>query len=203
MKVVAINGSPRKGGNTEIMLREVLKPLEQSGWETSFIQLGGAKIKGCKACYQCFEKKDLRCSVKSDVFNEVLIEILSAQAVVLGSPTYFTDVTAEMKALLDRAGLVAVANGGAFAGKIGAAVVAVRRGGGTHVYDTINHMYLMNAMIVPGSSYWNLGYGLNPGDVKNDSEAMANMKHLGQALAWLGQAVANAPGGYPQTPVRA
>ena len=202
MKALAISGSPRKGGNTETLLREVLKPLEAAGWETAFIQVGGAKIKGCAACYKCFENKDKRCAVKNDVFNDVLEQMLEADALILGSPTYFTDVSAEMKALLDRSGIVSVANAGALAGKIGAAVVAVRRGGGTHVYDTINHMYLMNGMIVPGSSYWNLGYGLNPGEVANDAEAMRNMKHLGQAIAWLGKAVKPHLAEYPPLPPR-
>src|ERR1019366_6232218 len=140
MKAVAINGSPRKGGNTEILLKKALVPLAASGWETGFIQLGGTPIPGCQACYQCFEK------------------MVAADAIILGSPTYFTDVSAEMKALLDRAGLVALANGGLFRGKIGAAVVAVRRGGGTHAFDTMNHMFLMSGAIVPGSTYWNLGF---------------------------------------------
>ena len=105
-----------------------------------------------------------------------------------------------MKALLDRGGFVALANGRAFSGKIGAAVVAVRRGGGTHVMDTINHMYLMSSMIVPGSTYWNLGFGLNEGEVKNDAEGLNNMRHLGSMIAWLGKAVAAAKGEMPAPP---
>jgi multimeric flavodoxin WrbA len=198
MKVLAVNGSPRKGGNTEILLRGVLEPLEAAGWETSLVQVGGAKIRGCTACFKCFENKDMRCAVKNDVLNDILAMMLAADAVILGSPTYFTDVSAEMKALLDRSGLVNIANGTAFAGKIGAAVVAVRRGGGTHAYDTINHMFLMSGMIVPGSSYWNLGYGLNPGDVSDDGEALRNMHHLGQAIAWLGKAVQPHREDYPR-----
>jgi len=201
MKAVAINGSPRKGGNTETLLKEVLKPLEAAGWETSFMQVGGAKIRGCIACFKCFENKDGQCAVKNDVFNDCMAQMLSADAIILGSPTYFTDVSAELKALIDRSGLVAIANGTAFAGKIGAAVVAVRRGGGTHVYDTINHMYLMNGMIVPGSSYWNLGFGLNPGEAAGDEEGMRNMNHLGQTIDWLGKTIKPNLGNYPKMPV--
>jgi multimeric flavodoxin WrbA len=98
-----------------------------------------------------------------------------------------------MKALLDRAGLVAIANGGLFRGKIAAAVVAVRRGGGTHAFDTMNHMFLMSGMIVPGSTYWNLGFGLEKGEVAKDDEASRNMNDLGQTIAWLGQALRHAP----------
>jgi multimeric flavodoxin WrbA len=200
MKALAVNGSPRKGGNTEVLLREVLVPLETAGWETELIQVGGAKIRGCAACWKCAENKDLRCSVKNDVFNGIMEKMLAADAIILGSPTYFADVSSEMKALLDRSGVVALVNGGAFAGKIGAAVVAVRRGGATHVFDTINHMFLMNGVIVPGSSYWNLGYGLNPGDVSKDAEALCNMHHLGEAIAWLGKAVKPHLADYPPLP---
>jgi multimeric flavodoxin WrbA len=200
MKAVAINGSPRKGGNTEALLRAVLEPLDAAGWETKFIQVGGQKIRGCMACWKCMENRDRQCAIKKDVFNAVVADMLDADALILGSPTYFTDVTAEMKALLDRSGVVALANGGAFAGKIGAAVVAVRRGGATHVFDTINHMFLMNGVIVPGSSYWNMGYGLHPGEVLGDAEALRNMRHLGQAVAWLGAAVKPRMGEYPALP---
>jgi multimeric flavodoxin WrbA len=189
MKAIAINGSPRKGGNTELLLKQALAPLVEAGWEAELLQLGGKPIRGCQACYQCFKRKDSRCSQESDVFNEFLEKMLEADAIIIGSPTYFTDVSAETKALLDRAGLVAVANGGLFRGKIGAAVVAVRRGGGTHAFDTINHMFLMSGVIVPGSTYWNLGFGREKGEVAKDDEAARNMKDLGQTIAWLGQAV--------------
>jgi multimeric flavodoxin WrbA len=189
MKVVAINGSPRKGGNTEILLKKVLAPLATAGWETEFIQLGGRPIRGCQACYRCFEKKNSRCSQDDEVFNQCFAKMAAADAIILGSPTYFTDVSAEMKALLDRAGLVALANGGLFRGKIGAAVVAVRRGGGTHAFDTMNHMFLMSGAIVPGSTYWNLGFGREKGEVSKDDEAARNMNDLGQTIAWLGEAI--------------
>jgi multimeric flavodoxin WrbA len=189
MKAIAINGSPRKGGNTETLLREALKPLAEAGWETDLIQVGGAAIRGCRACYQCFKARNSRCGLESDPFNGYLEKMLQADALLLGSPTYFTDVSAELKALIDRAGLVAVANGGLLRGKIGAAVVAVRRGGGTHAFDTINHLFLMSGAVVPGSTYWNLGFGLEKGDVKRDKEALRNMADLGRTIAWLGQAI--------------
>ena len=189
MKAVAINGSPRKGGNTEILLKQVLAPLSAAGWETEFVQIGGTPIRGCQACYQCFNKKNSQCSQRSDSFNLCFAKMVAADAIILGSPTYFTDVSAEMKALMDRAGLVALANGGLFRGKIGAAVVAVRRGGGTHAFDTMNHLFLMSGAIVPGSTYWNLGFGREPGEVSQDAEAARNMQDLGQTIAWLGAAI--------------
>jgi multimeric flavodoxin WrbA len=201
MKAVAINGSPRKGGNTEILLKQVLAPLAAAGWDTEFVQIGGESIRGCQACYSCFKKKNARCSQKDDAFNPCFEKMASADAIILGSPTYFTDVSAEMKALLDRAGLLALANGGLFRGKIGAAVVAVRRGGGTHAFDTMNHMFLMSGAIVPGSTYWNLGYGREKGEVSKDDEAARNMNDLGQTIAWLGAALQHA-GSRPAAPVR-
>ncbi len=194
MKAIAINGSPRKGGNTETLLRKVLEPLTDSGWDTELVQLGGQPIHGCRACYQCFKTKNGRCGQDDDVFNSFMEKLVQADAIILGSPTYFTDVSAEMKALLDRAGLVARANGDLFRRKIGAAVVAVRRGGGTHAFDSINHMFLMSGVIVPGSIYWNLGFGLEKGEVRKDEEGLRNMTDLGQTIAWLGQALSEAAG---------
>lgn len=189
MKAVAVNGSPRKHGNTQLLLEKVLEPLTESEWETNLIQLGGSNLHGCLACFQCFANKDLHCSYKNDGFNVIADQLYQADAILLGSPTYFTDVTAEMKALIDRLGMVGLANGGALRGRIGAAVVAVRRGGGTHAFDTINHMFLMSGVIVPGSTYWNLGFGLGPGEAEKDAEGLANMRHLGQTIDWLGEAL--------------
>lgn len=200
MYALAINGSPRKGGNTESMLQHVLEPLVAAGWETELYQLGGKEIRGCMACYKCFERKDRQCAVKKDCLNEVLEKMLRADAIILGSPTYFADVTAEIKALMDRSGIVAIANGGLLRGKIGAGVVAVRRGGGTHVFDTMNHLFQISEMIVPGSTYWNIGYGLNKGEVLNDTEGLANMRHLGSVIAWLGQAMAPHMASFPASP---
>jgi multimeric flavodoxin WrbA len=189
MYAIAINGSPRKGGNTEVLLQEVLAELKNGGWETELVKVGGTAIRGCIACGKCFEKQDNECSVKKDNFNETFAKMLKADAMILGSPTYFAAVSADLKALIERAGYVAYANGNAFSGKIGAAVVAVRRGGATHVYDTINHMYQMSRMIMPGSTYWNMGYGLDKKDVLEDQEGLNNMRHLGKSIDWLGKII--------------
>jgi multimeric flavodoxin WrbA len=196
MKAIAINGSPRPGGNTEILLGKVLEPLEAAGWRTEYAQIGGKPVRGCLACLKCVEKRNGRCIIEDDI-NDYLEQMYAADAIILGSPTYFADVTPELKALIDRAGFVALANGGAFSGKIGAAVVAVRRGGATHVFDTINHMFLISSMIVPGSLYWNLGMGCLKGEVLGDEEALRNMSHLGLTIAWLGKAMASVPNDSP------
>jgi multimeric flavodoxin WrbA len=197
MKVVAINGSPNKEGNTRLLLEKVLAPLAKAGWDTEILQVGGRNIHGCRGCGVCMKRQDNQCGSGKDDFNGVFERMLAADAIILGSPTYFSDVTAEMKALIDRSGFVAMANGCAFAGKIGAAVVAVRRGGATHAFDSMNHLFFISQMIVPGSTYWNIGYGLEPGQVAGDAEALRNMVHLGQAIHWLGQAVAHSDAPYP------
>ena len=185
MKVIAFNGSARKGGNTSILINHVFEELRKEGFETELFQLAGKKIRGCIACYKCFENKDQRCSVKDDVVNECIEKMLEADGIILGSPTYFSNVSTEMKALIDRAGLVAIANGHMFKRKIGAAVVAVRRAGSVHVFNSINHFFFINQIIVPGSSYWNMGVGGDKGEVEKDEEGIMTMKVLGENMAWL------------------
>jgi multimeric flavodoxin WrbA len=185
MKVVAFNGSARKDGNTAILIRKVFVELEAEGIETELVQLAGKPIKGCIACAKCYKNKDKRCAVDNDVINECIEKMVEADGIILGSPTYFSDVSTEMKALIDRAGFVARANSDMFQRKPGAAVVAVRRAGALHVFDSINHFFLISQMIVPGSFYWNVGIGLNPGDVEQDSEGMETMQILGKNMAWL------------------
>jgi multimeric flavodoxin WrbA len=197
MYAVAINGSPRKGGNTETLLKEVLGQLDDAGWETELVKVGGTAIRGCIACEKCFENKDNACSVKKDKFNEIFAKMLKADAMILGSPTYFAAVSADLKALIERAGYVAYANDHAFAGKIGAAVVAVRRGGATHTFDTINHMFQMSRMVLPGSTYWNIGFGLGKGEVREDQEGLANMRHIGKCIDWLGKCIKPHMADYP------
>jgi multimeric flavodoxin WrbA len=185
MKVIAFNGSARKDGNTAILINQVFSELEKQDIETEMIQFSGQKIRGCIACYKCFENKDQRCSVKDDVVNDCIEKMLQADGIILASPTYFADVSSELKALIDRAGLVAKANGDMFKHKVGAAIVAVRRGGSIHAFDTINHFFLISQMIIPGSSYWNMGFGLEKGDSKKDEEGLQTMTTLGRNMAWL------------------
>ncbi len=185
MKVLAINGSPRKGGNTEILIRKVFEPLENAGIETELVQVGGKSIRGCIACGKCAEMQNSTCVIAGDPINEIIQKMIKADGIILGSPTYFADVSAEMKAVIDRAGFVSYTNGGLLKRKVGAAVVAVRRGGATHVFDTMNHFFQIAQMFIVGSTYWNMGYGLDIGDVKQDQEGMDNMTNLGQSMAYL------------------
>ncbi len=185
MKVIAFNGSARKEGNTSILLNIVLEELKTEGIETELYSLAGKKISGCIACYKCLERKDKRCAVDNDVVNDCIQKMLEADGILLGSPTYFADLTAGMKALIERSGMVARVNGDLLKRKVGAGVVAVRRAGATHVFDSLNFFFFISQMIVPGSSYWNLGIGREPGEVNSDIEGVQTMKNLGKNMAWL------------------
>lgn len=185
MKVVAFNGSPRKDGNTSRMLRTVLEALEAEGVATELVQVGGRNIHGCLACYKCRENKDGRCVIQDDILNDCVEKMVAADGILLGSPTYFADMTSEMKALIDRSGFVTRANGDLLRRKAGAAVVAARRAVAVHTFDSINHFFTIGQMIIVGSSYWNVAFGLNKGEVEKDEEGLATMRVLGQNMAWL------------------
>ncbi|HEY3318440.1 MAG TPA: flavodoxin family protein [Coriobacteriia bacterium] len=185
MKVLGVNGSARKDGNTAILIRKVFEPLEAAGIECELVQLAHKRIHGCTACRKCAEERIGNCVGVRDDANEIIAKMVEADGILLGSPTYFADLSAEMKALIDRGGYSALSNGGLLKRKVGAAVVAVRRGGGIHVFDSINHLFFISQMIVPGSSYWNLAYGREPGEVEADEEGMRTMRVLGENMAWL------------------
>jgi multimeric flavodoxin WrbA len=185
MKVIAFNGSARKDGNTSILLNLVLDEVKAEGIETEIYSLAGKPVQGCIACFKCFEKKNMRCNVEKDIINECIQKMIEADGILLGSPTYFADTSASMKALIERCGMVGRANAGLYKGKIGAAVVAVRRAGGIHVFNSLNYFFTINEMIIPGSSYWNIGIGRQPGEVNNDEEGVQTMKNLGKNMAWL------------------
>ena len=193
MKVVGFNGSARKDGNTAILINYVFGELQNAGIQTEMVQLSGKDIHGCRACFKCFNNKDGHCAVDNDYLNQCIDRMAQADGIILGSPTYFTDVSAEMKALIDRAGLVGKANGDMLKRKVGAAVVAARRAGAVHVFDSINHFFLISQMIVPGSNYWNMGLGLDKGDVEKDSEGIETMKTLGRNMAWLIEKITGCP----------
>jgi len=185
MKVIAINGSARKDGNTAILIQRVFSVLESEGIETELIQLAGEQIHGCMACGTCRKIQNMQCKIVNDNVNLYIRKMAEADGIILGSPTYFSMMTSEMKALIDRAGFVGRSNGDLFKRKVGVAVVAVRRAGGIPTFDAINHFFLISQMIVPGSSYWNVGIGLNKGDVEKDEEGLKTMDDLGKNMAWL------------------
>lgn len=185
MRVVAFNGSARKNGNTAILLRTALAELERGGIQTELIQLAGETLSGCDACYTCRERKDRRCVIDTDPVNAYIEKALAAEGILLGSPVYFGDITTNMKALMERLGIVSRVNGDLLTRKVGAGVVAVRRGGAMHALNSLNHLFTISQMIVVGSSYWNIGIGREVGQVEKDDEGMQTMRTLGQNMAWL------------------
>jgi multimeric flavodoxin WrbA len=184
MTVLAINGSPRANGNTFVMLNWVLEELKKENIEGSIENLGKGPVQGCIACFTCAERKDGNCAFKDNI-NRIINLMPQAEAIIIGSPVYFADLTPSVKALIDRAGFVDKNNQNKLKRKLGAAVVVARRAGHVHTYDSINHFFGITEMITVGSSYWNLGVALDEGSVVNDKEAKTTMQDLGQNLAWL------------------
>jgi multimeric flavodoxin WrbA len=171
MKVLAINGSARKNGNTAILLNTALDELKKEGIKTELLQMAGKPIQGCPA--------------DKDFLNEWLAKMREADGILLGSPTYFSDVTSGMRAFIERCGLVSRANDYMLKRKVGAAVVAVRRAGGIPAFSSMNLFLSYMQMVMPGSSYWHVGIGRDIGDVKKDEEGIQTMKTLGENMAWL------------------
>jgi multimeric flavodoxin WrbA len=183
MKALAINGSPRESGNTAEMLNTVLNVLKDGGVETELYQAGGKPVQGCKACGQC--RKNVSQCVIDDWVMDVYKKMVEADAIIIGSPTYFADLTPETKAVIDRCGYVARSANNAFSRKIGAAVSAVRRAGGIYTLDSIQHFFFINDMVVPGSTYWNMSLSRDLGDFPNDKEGVGTMQRLGENILWL------------------
>jgi multimeric flavodoxin WrbA len=182
MKVVGFNGSPRKDGNTTMLMNHLLRRIEREGIETELVQLAEKEIRGCISCFKCFENQDRRCAVKRDAANEYIEKMIGAQGIVLGSPVYFQDVTAEMKALIDRAGFVGLANGRMYKDKVGGSLACLRRSGGTHTVDTMNHFFLAQEIVIAGRA---LGVGKEKGEVEQDEEGIERATSLGQKMAWV------------------
>jgi multimeric flavodoxin WrbA len=185
MKVVAFNGSPRGDSNTAILVRHVFVELNKDGIETEVVSLAGKPLRGCLGCYKCYINVNRQCVQTKDALNGYVEKMIQADGILLASPVYVCSVPSDMKALIDRAVMVNKANGGLLRHKVGAAVVAVRRGGMITALDTMNHFFLLSEMIVPGSSYWNFAFGLEKGDVDKDQEGIQTMQVLGQNMAWL------------------
>lgn len=191
MKVIALNASARKDGNTAILLNTVLDELKNEGIKTDMIQLAGKTLRGCTACNKCMKTLDKHCAVKKDILNDIIDQMLSADGILLGSPTYFSDATANMRAFIERSGRVSRANDYMLKRKVGAGVVAVRRAGAIPAFTGMFLYLHYMQMVIPGSSYWNVGIGRDIGDVLKDEEGLQTMKTLGQNMAWLLKKVAD------------
>ena len=185
MKVLAINGSPRKEGNTAFALQQIGSSLKEEGIDFEMVHIGHKAIHGCIDCGKCARSADDKCASFDDEVNEILPLMRDADALLLGSPVYYSGVAGTMKCFLDRSFFVAGVNKGRFRHKIGASVVAVRRSGGMTSFNTLNHYFLISEMIVAGSSYWNVIHGRKPGEAAQDLEGIQTMRTLGKNIAWL------------------
>ncbi|MDR0646634.1 MAG: flavodoxin family protein [Elusimicrobiota bacterium] len=184
MKIIALNGSPRKNGNTKILIDTVLKPLTDAGAQTKIIQLGASGIKPCIACGGCIKQKNRKCVVE-DVLNTFIEDIWAADALIIGSPTYFANATAEVRSFVDRVGYVGRANGGLLKRKVGVAIAVMRRAGAMTVLDSINKLFFISDMYSVGSSYWNIAFGREKREVVDDEEGMKTMINLGENILYL------------------
>ncbi len=186
MKVIAINGSPKKEGNTFQALTLVGKEIIKAGIDFEILHIGNKLIHGCTACRKCAETMDEKCSgVPNDELNKISQQIFKADGILLGSPVYYGGIAGTMKSFLDRLFYVSGANGNLFRHKVGAAVVAVRRTGGSSTFDCLNHYLNITEMIIATSNYWNVIHGRAPGEALQDAEGVQCMQVLGRNMAWL------------------
>ena len=185
MKAVAFNGSPRKNGNTAGYISVLLKELESKGFETEVVNIAGKAVHGCTGCRKCYDMQNRRCVFNDDVMNSCFEKMYEADVAIIGSPVYFGNLTTETKALIDRGGMVNKTNGSFLKRKVGVAVSSVRRAGGLTVFNTINNFFLINGMIVPGSTYWNVGVAGAEGDFENDAEGLTTMRNLADNISWI------------------
>lgn len=185
MKVIAINGSPKKHGNTYHALNMVGESLKAEGIEFEIVQVGNKSIRGCMGCGGCVKSRDEKCVFKDDPVNETIQKMKEADGILLGSPVHYAGVAGTMKSFLDRAFYVAGVNGGLFRNKVGASVVAVRRTGGMPAFEQLNNFLNYSEMIMPTSNYWNVIHGTMPGEVLEDKEGCQIMEVLGKNMAYL------------------
>ncbi|RPJ55241.1 MAG: flavodoxin family protein [Acidobacteria bacterium] len=189
MKAIAICGSPRVEGNTELLLQVCLERLTAAGVDTELVRLAEKEVLPCKGCGTCGKRLDRKCSTDSDDFHEVFEKMLEADIIILGSPVYFGSATPQMMALLDRAGYVSRKNGNLFSRKLGGPVVVARRAGQNFTYAQLLYWFMINDMIVTGSSYWNIAFGAARGEVSEDREGLETVARFADNLAWLASKV--------------
>jgi multimeric flavodoxin WrbA len=187
MKVVAINGSPNKKGNTHLALEMVGSALIEQGIGFEIVHIGNKAIRGCTSCGLCRKNQDEKCSITTDVVNEVVQQMKNADGIILGAPVHYSGIPGTMKSFLDRAFVVSGNNGGLFRHKVGAAVVAVRRTGGSSTLDGLYHYLAYTEMLLATSNYWNVIHGRTAGEVGQDAEGVQIMEVLGNNMAWLMQ----------------
>jgi len=203
MKAILFNGSSKPNGNTAIALATVGEALRKQGIETETIEIGTAAIHGCAGCGQCGQQKNRRCVFDDDMLNRNLETLFAADGLVFGSPVYYAGINGALKCFLDRAFFVSGANGGLFRHKVGAGVVAVRRGGEVSAWEQLNKYFTISEMFVPSGNYWNMVFGRAPGEASQDLEGMDTLRVLGENMAWLMKSVAAGKASLPAMTERA
>jgi multimeric flavodoxin WrbA len=198
MRVLGISGSPRRNGNTDILLSTALQVLAAEGIETEFLSLADRPVKPCVACRGCMASETMRCVQEDPAFDGILDKFARADGVLVGSPVYFGSATPQTMAVLDRVGYVARKYPELLRRKVGAAIVVARRAGQNFTFAQLNYFFLISEMIVPGSTYWNVAFGREKGEVQNDAEGMDTVKHLAQNMAWLMKRLASTTASEPR-----
>jgi multimeric flavodoxin WrbA len=189
IKAIAISGSPRKDGNTEILLKRVSGALEKAGIETEFVSLAGRTIKSCRACGVCRTLGNATCAITGDDFNGIFKSICKSDIIITGTPVHFGSATPDIMALLDRAGYVSRGNGNLLSRKIGGPITVARRAGQNFTYAQLLYWYMINDMIVPGSTYWNIAFAREIGEVENDKEGIGTIDRFAENLIWLAKKI--------------
>jgi multimeric flavodoxin WrbA len=182
MKVIGIVGSPRKNGNTEIITRHALKAVEEEGIETEVIRLAGLNIQPCNACMAC--QNEETCPIDDDLFP-IYLRMREADAIILASPVYYGSATALLKALMERTGYIAHHNGRLFEGKVGGPLVVARRAGQNFTSAQLTFWFQILGFFTPGSTYWNVSFGRNKGEVEKDQEGLTTARNFGKNVAFL------------------
>jgi multimeric flavodoxin WrbA len=185
MKILGISGSPRREGNTDILVNTALRILAEEGFEVEFLSLADRPIKPCIACQGCFSSEETRCVQNDPSFEGILEKFAAADGILVGSPVYFGSATPQIMALLDRVGYVARRHKQLLRRKVGAAIVVARRAGQNFTLAQLNYFFLISEMIVPGSTYWNIAFGREKGEVQNDAEGLETVRNLALNMAWL------------------
>jgi len=185
MRVLGVCGSPRRSGNTNMLLQTALDVLAAEGMETDFLSLADHPVKPCAACGGCAKAEGIRCVQEDPAFEGIIERFMAADGILIGSPVYFGSATPQTMSLLDRVGYVSRCNNNFLRRKVGAAIVVARRAGQNFTFAQLNYFFLLSEMIVPGSTYWNVAFGRNEGEVANDTEGLDTIKTLAANMAWL------------------
>jgi len=182
MKAIAITGSPRKNGNTEILAKYTLDAIKAEGLATELISLAGLDIQPCIACMVCSEKET--CPIEDDLLP-IYNKMKEADAIILASPVYFGSATSQIKSLMDRTGYISKWNNSVFEGKVGGALVVARRAGHNFTFAQLNYWFQILGFYVPGSTYWNIAFGREKGEVEQDEEGLRTAYNFGKNIAFL------------------